>query len=370
MNNLSYDDVGLIADYFDGNSRSDIPTNIEFGGRKFKLPVVPANMKCVIDMDLASQLASQGYFYILHRFYDYKDIIEWVRKMNGLGLYTSISIGVSDKDKDLIKNLVSFNCKVDYLTIDIAHGHSRKMKEMLKYINQTFSKQPYIIAGNVMTRRAVTDLKEWGADCIKVGIGPGLSCWTKLKTGFYSPMFSTIQTCSKDKEFTLEEKFEISKRWKVEYEVMKKTSPNLSFPSHEEYVASKIGSLENIPIIADGGIRHNGDIYKAMVAGASMVMVGGLFSACEDSPADNIYDNRGHLIGKQYYGSASEQNKGHRKNVEGTLIQVDYNGFTYMEKLKEIEEDLQSALSYSGISEWNGTCNWGQVRETEYRILK
>ena len=103
---------------------------------------------------------------------------------------------------------------------------------------------------------------------------------------------------------------------------------------------------ENIPIIADGVIKCNGEIAKALVARADMVMAGGLFASCIDSPAEAIKVDGN--IYKAYFGSASAQNKGHNNHIEGTLKNINSSGMTYEEKLKEIKQDLQSSISYAG----------------------
>jgi GMP reductase len=110
----------------------------------------------------------------------------------------------------------------------------------------------------------------------------------------------------------------------------------------------------DIPIIADGGVRCNGDIAKALVAGATMVMCGSIFAACSDSPAPLVKDANGRRY-KQYFGSASAHNKIEKKNIEGTMKLMDTDAFTYLEKLEEIEQDLQSAISYAG------GCNLGAL---------
>ena len=104
----------------------------------------------------------------------------------------------------------------------------------------------------------------------------------------------------------------------------------------------QVASLGLKPIIADGGVQHNGDIAKALVAGASMVMAGSIFVQCVDSPTLSINGE------KVYYGSASAENKGHRKNVEGRKLLIESNNMTYLEKMDEITQDLQSAHSYAG----------------------
>jgi GMP reductase len=295
---LHYDDVALVPKYFDGTSRSELSTHVTLGNKTFKLPVMPANMKCVIDYDLANKLQSNNYFYVMHRFG--VDNYEFVLNANKEGWNTiSISIGVKDDDYNILRKIQKDNLSVDYITVDVAHGHCKSMREMLSFLKQTFTNTT-IIAGNVGTSLAAADLISWGADVIKVGIGPGKSCITKLKTGFFTPMFSTIKNIRESCD-------------------------------------------SSIKLIADGGIQHNGDIAKALVAGANLVMAGSIFAQCVDSPGEIINGE------KVYFGSASAENKGFKKNVEGKKMLLPTNGFTYFEKLKEIQEDLQSSMSYAGV---------------------
>jgi GMP reductase len=170
------------------------------------------------------------------------------------------------------------------------------MRDMIWKVKRHLPKA-FVIAGNIATPKAYENLCTWGADAVKVGVGPGKSCITRLKTGFYTPMFSTVQ---------------------------------------------QVAALGLKPVIADGGVQHNGDIAKALVAGASMVMAGSIFAQCVDSPTLSINGE------KVYYGSASAENKGHRKNVEGRKLLIESNNMTYLEKMDEITQDLQSAHSYAG----------------------
>ena len=215
------------------------------------------------------------------------------------------------QDKIHVMNIgKSSNLRVDFLTIDIAHGHCDRMKAMIEHIKKWLP-ETKIIAGNVATDQAVRDLSDWGADVVKVGIGQGSPCTTKDKTGFTMPMFSCTQKCS-----------------------------GLYSGDFLE------GSEKKIPIIADGGIKCNGDIAKAIVAGANMVMAGGLFAACTDSPA--VPSTINDVPHKAYFGSASAENKGHNNNVEGKLTNISCNNMTYEQKLNEITQDLQSSVSYAG----------------------
>jgi len=304
---LHYENVFLKPNYSSVQSRSEIDTDILFCGRTFKLPVVPANMKCCIDTDTCALLDKHGYFYIMHRFDE--DIHNFVHFANLQKFnLVSISVGIQQKDKNILTSIAQSMMRVDFVTIDVAHGHHAKVAEQISHIKQVLPSTK-IIAGNVATLQGVEYLHRVGADAVKVGIGGGYACTTKDKTGFTYPMFSCVLECAKDR---------------------------------------------GIPIIADGGVRCNGDIAKALVAGASMVMCGSIFAACSDSPAPLVKDASGRKF-KQYFGSASVHNKIEKKNIEGTMKLMETDTFTYLEKLEEIKQDLQSAISYSG------GCNLGAL---------
>ena len=191
---LTYDDVCLIPRMSMCESRSECDTSTEFLGFKFKLPIMPANMKSVIDEEWARYFSENGYMYSMHRFdIDIQKFIEDCNRDN-LNLI-SASFGVKTHDRRIIDNLHSSGARLDIATIDIAHGHSESMKIMIEYFKENLPKTK-IIAGNVATAEAVRDLYKWGADAVKVGIGQGSPCTTKNKTGFTMPMFSCVQKCS------------------------------------------------------------------------------------------------------------------------------------------------------------------------------
>jgi GMP reductase len=304
---LHYENVFLKPNFSSVKTRSEIETDINFLGKVFRLPVIPANMRCCVDFNICRLLDSKYYFYIMHRF-DH-DVYAFIKDANECYFnIISISVGIQEKDRALINNIDKHKFRVDFVTIDVAHGHHLKVADQIKHIKQTLPNTK-VIAGNVATLEGVEYLHNAGADAVKVGIGGGYACTTKDKTGFTYPMFSCIMECAKDR---------------------------------------------NIPIIADGGVRSNGDIAKALVAGASMVMCGSIFAACSDSPAPLVKDVNGRRY-KQYFGSASVHNKIEKKNIEGTMKLMDTDTFTYQEKLEEIKQDLQSAISYAG------GCNLGSL---------
>jgi GMP reductase len=307
---LNYSDVYLTPNYSELKSRAEADTSVTIKDFTFKLPIIPANMKSVIDLSTYHKYFLSGVIPIMHRFN-----VDNAQFLKGCQCdWKAISVGVKEKDVTELYELRHFyNLQPTCVCIDIAHGHSLMMKNMIGKVLEIFP-NTIVIAGNVTTPDAVIDLQNWGASMIKVGIGPGQVCSTKNKTGFHVPMFTAIMQCA-----------EVAK----------------------------------VPIIADGGIKENGDIVKALVAGADFVMVGGMLAACSDSPAE-IIDGK-----KEYYGSASERNKGHNKNVEGFTAHLTPTN-TIQTKLSEIRMDLQSAISYAGGKDLF-CLNLSNVKYTTYK---
>lgn len=297
---FDYEDIQLIPNKCIISSRSEADTSVKFGPMVFKIPVVPANMETVISESLAIWLAQNQYFYIMHRFKP-ESRHNFVKMMHQKKLYASISLGVKPEEHNFVDELARAGDIPEYATIDIAHGHADSVIKMIKHLHQALP-NTFVIAGNVGTPEAVRELENAGADATKVGIGPGKACITKLKTGFGTGgwQLAAVRLCSK--------------------------------------AAQK-------PIIADGGIRYNGDIAKSIRFGATLVMVGSLLAGHEESPGNKIVlDGKTY---KQYWGSASERQKGAYRNVEGKQMLVPYRG-KISDSLLEIQQDLQSAISYAG----------------------
>ncbi|ADU31055.1 GMP reductase [Evansella cellulosilytica] len=315
-NVFDYEDIQLIPAKSVVNSRSECDTTVTFGGHTFQLPVVPANMQTIIDEKIAIYLAENGYFYIMHRFQPEKRV-SFIKDMKERGLIASISVGVKEEEYDFIAQLASENLIPEFITIDIAHGHSNAVIEMIQHIKKHIPKS-FVIAGNVGTPEAVRELENAGADATKVGIGPGKVCITKIKTGFGTGgwQLAALRWCAK--------------------------------------AASK-------PIIADGGIRTHGDIAKSVRFGASMVMIGSLFAGHEESPGETV-EKDGKLC-KEYFGSASEFQKGEKKNVEGKKMYVEHKG-SLKDTLEEMKQDLQSSISYAGGRKLDA------IRNVDYVIVK
>jgi GMP reductase len=256
-------------------------------------------MKTVVDESICEWLAQNGYFYVMHRFD--LDCVKFVKTMKSKNLFASISLGVKEADYKLVDQLVALGLNPEFITIDIAHGHSDTVQKMIVYLKNKLPKS-FIIAGNVGTPEAVIDLENWGADATKVGIGPGKVCITKIKTGFGTGgwQLSALKWCAR--------------------------------------VATK-------PIIADGGIREHGDIAKSIRFGATMIMIGSMLAGHEESPGQTVeVDGKRY---KEYYGSASDFNKGEYKHVEGKRILEPIKGHL-KDTLREMQEDIQSSISYAG----------------------
>lgn len=313
---FDYEDIQLIPAKCIVDSRSECDPSIELGGFTFRLPVVPANMQTIIDEKVALMLAQNGYFYIMHRF-NPEARLTFIQDMHERGLYASISVGVKQEEYGFIETLATTGHTPEFITIDIAHGHSNAVIRMIQHIKHHLPGS-FVIAGNVGTPEAVRELEHAGADATKVGIGPGKVCITKIKTGFGTGgwQLAALRWCAK--------------------------------------AATK-------PIIADGGIRTHGDIAKSIRFGASMVMIGSLFAGHDESPGGTL-EQDGKVL-KEYFGSASEFQKGERKNVEGKKMYVEYKG-ALQDTLTEMEQDLQSAISYAGGD------NLDALRTVDYVMVK
>jgi len=253
----------------------------------------------VVDEDICLWMANSGYFYVMHRFD--LDNVAFVRRMKEAGAYASISVGVKDADHKTIDALAAEGLVPEYITIDIAHGHADTVKDMIGHIKEKLP-SAFVIAGNVGTPEAVIALENWGADATKVGIGPGKVCIPRMKTGFGTGgwQLSALKWCAR---------------------------------------------VASTPIVADGGIREHGDIAKSVRFGATMVMIGSMLAGHEESPGKTVEE--GGKLFKEYFGSASDFNKGEYRHVEGKRILEPVKG-KLSDTLREMEEDVQSSISYAG----------------------
>lgn len=233
---FTYDDVALVPQFNNIPSRTE-PILETWLTKKLKMgiPLLAANMDSVISEEMAEILISLGSIPIFHRFTSMEDQIGWVKKFKGK-TFVSCGIGKLDDTRKLLDLGAIGVC------IDVAHGHSDRMFQHIEELKKTHPDKE-IIAGNVCTAMAYHDLVNAGADAVKVGVGPGAACTTRMVTGFGVPQFTAVQDCAK--------------------------------------VAEKL----RVPLIADGGIRSSRDVVLALAAGASSVMIGKLFALTKESAA-------------------------------------------------------------------------------------
>lgn len=233
----TFDDVALVPQYNNIDSRlePDLSSWIT-RDTKIGIPVLAANMDTVIDDVLADKLIEWGSYPIFHRFCSLERQLSWCKKY-GDKCYVSCGINGLDNLKSLLET------SVRGVVVDIAHGHSLRMINLIREIKSLFPGKE-VIAGNVCSPMAYHDLVSAGADAVKVGIGPGAACTTRMVTGFGIPQFTAI------------------------------------------YDISEYARKLKVPIIGDGGIRNSRDISLALAAGASTVMIGNLFAKTLESASD------------------------------------------------------------------------------------
>ena len=255
---LTFDDVLLIPRKSEVRSRRDPSLRTQLTKTKFlETPIIAANMDTVTESGMAIAMHQMGGLGILHRFMTIEQQTNEVSLVKAAGAQIiSASIGVNADFKERAEALVKAG--VNVMTIDIAHGHSVLMMDTLKWLKDKFAGLE-VIAGNLATPDAAIDLIEAGADCIKVGIGPGSMCTTRIITGAGVPQLTAVALCAE---------------------------------AAESY---------GVPVIADGGIRTSGDMVKAFAAGAQLIMLGSMLSGTIETPGD-IVNGR-----KQYRGMASKK---------------------------------------------------------------
>lgn len=316
---FDYSDVFIIPEYSEITSRTEVDISANLGYLKINIPIISANMDTITEWEMATAMWENGACGALHRFNSIQSAVTQynlaVKTTTDTG-YAIVSVGVNRDSKERAQALYEAGAR--HFVIDIAHGHSKGMKEMVQWMKSTF-KDAYVIAGNVATSHAVKDLASWGADCVKVGIGPGSVCLTKDVTGVTYPQFSAVANCAGN----------------------------------------------GVPIIADGGIRSIGDIAKALGAGADFVMVGGMLAGCDECPGEVINNS------KVYRGMASRDAmrkirvQDQMPTPEGKVTTVPCKG-PVEPIIQDIGGGLRSAFSYvnaTNLKEFQERATFG-IRKT------
>ena len=302
---LSFEDVLIVPKFSEITSRKSISLSSSLSSDICcELPIISSPMDTVTESEMSIAMHNSGGLGIIHRYNTIKEQSAIVRLTLSEGkCYTGAAIGVSG---DYLERAISLvNAGVNTLCVDVAHGHHALMRHALEVLKNTFGTRVHIMAGNVATLEAFNDLSDWGADSIRVGIGGGSICSTRIQTGHGMPTLQSVLDCSM--------------------------------------------SDRDAKIIADGGIKTSGDIVKALAAGADFVMLGSLLSGTDESPGSKI--ERDGLIYKEYRGMASARAQiGWRGKVasrEGVSALVPYKG-SVVSVIENLDAGIRSGLSYSG----------------------
>jgi IMP dehydrogenase len=301
----SFDDVLLIPKHSSISSRDDVDLSVSLPKDiDLKIPLVSANMSSVTDVEMAKTIAELGGLAILHRFDDYSNLFSNFDQAQSASIGFSgaigASVGIKQKDLDLIHDLNSIGCKI--ICVDVAHGDHSKVADFVSLVH---SKYPHllIIAGNVVTANGASLLWEAGADIIKVGVGSGSICNTRIETGNGYPQLSALDIVCNYENYKMR-----GDQWPM--------------------------------FISDGGVRSAGDCVKSL-AFADLVMIGNLFAGTDESPGE-IIQFQGKKF-KRYAGSSTHK----QKHVEGVAGLVPYKG-SVRDIVIHLAEGIRSGCSYQG----------------------
>lgn len=307
---ITFDDVLLEPGYNGIKSRQHVTTSVTISGWTFAIPICSSNMDTITGSEMANLMADVGGLGILHRFLSVEENIQEFRRVKNRK-NVGFSVGISSTELERADALISEGATI--CCVDIAHGHSKEVNRTIRELRDKFKDNILIIAGNVATYAGADYLAAAGADVIKVGIGAGSVCTTRIKTGFGVPQLSAIINCSK----------------------------------------------VDRALIADGGIRCPADAVKALAAGADMVMLGGLLAGTQETPGAIIERNSPDgkpVLYKQFRGMASREAQedfmGHMpewKTAEGVAIEVRLKG-SAKEVILDIMGGIRSGMTYSGAS--------------------
>lgn len=300
---LTFDDVLLAPVGSSIYSRKNVDlTSRLFKETYIKTPIISANMDTVTEHLMAETMNALGGLGIIHRFLSADKHLDQIKTLNGIRILT---IGVKPEDLNLLEKALDH---IDGVLIDVAHGHSDRVIKLINRIINDYDVP--IIAGNVATYEGVRDLVWAGADAIKVGVGPGSVCTTRIVTGCGVPQLTAIMDARR---------------------------------AIDQY--HNPGSMPTL--IADGGIRTSGDIVKALAAGADTVMIGSLFAGTDEAPGARLIGSDGKYY-KTYRGMASKSAQlsiGVDRTAEGVEVATPYKGSVYP-IFNELIDGIKSGLSY------------------------
>ncbi len=307
---LTFDDVLLIPNYNGIRSRQDVTTEVAMGRIKFDIPVISSNMDTITGISMANTMAGQGGLGILHRFMTIEQNIEEFRQAVNKER-VGVSIGVGTAGIERAEALIAEGAVI--ICLDVAHGHAKAVNQTIRTLKKKFRDNIVVIAGNVATYAGADYLAAAGADVIKVGIGGGSVCTTRIKTGFGVPQLTAIMMCRQ----------------------------------------------VDRSLIADGGIRTPGDAVKALAAGADFVMLGGMLAGTEETPGEVRYRTTpdGQQIAvKVFRGMASKEaqedfmgSMADWKTAEGISVEVPVHG-SVVDVIRDVMGGIRSGMTYCGAA--------------------
>lgn len=320
---LSYDDVLIVPKFSSVATRSSVNTRTWLTKNiQLKIPIVSSNMDTVTEAPMAIAMAELGGIGFIHRNMapeSQAQEVTIVKKANSDYL-VGAAVGVGGDTEKRVHLLVEAG--VDVLLVDIAHGHSSNAMSTLSAIKKNYDID--VIAGNVATSDGVEYLIDHGADAVKVGIGPGSACTTRIMTGVGIPQLTAVMECAEAARYT------------------------------------------GIPIMADGGVRNSGDLAKALGAGAFTAMLGNVLAGTDETPGPVLGGTERY---KSYRGMASTEACG-REHAEGVSSNVPYKG-PVDAVIQKMLGGLRSAMSYvgsSGMETFIGRVDF--VRQTQAGIIE
>jgi IMP dehydrogenase len=312
---LTFDDVQLVPRYSEIESRSNVDTLSRLTTNyTINIPLIASPMSTVCEVDMIVALAREEAVGCLHRFIDLDSqglmltkISEHLKALwntSGWTVPRIVAVGATGNYQDRVETLVALGAEI--ILIDVAHGDHIHVKRAMEWINKLSYRNLFdVIVGNVAGSDGAKRLQDWGADAIRVGIGGGSVCETRIRTGVGVPQLTSVQD---------------------------------------------VARAVSVPVISDGGIRFPGDVAKALAAGADTVMIGSLFAGTSEAPGELFVTGQWpqEKRFKIYQGSASATEKGTMLNVEGTATMIPFKG-PVSNVVQTIMDGVRSAMSYLGV---------------------
>jgi len=303
---LSFDDILLVPQYSETESRKSVSLSTSLGnGLDLNLPIVAAPMDTVCEWQMAEAMDQIGGVGILHRYMTIDEQVSMVKMARAQKNIRDIGGSVGARGAFLEEAQKLAHAGANVILVDTANGHNKNAIEAVARLRKEFDNSVHIMAGNVATWDGFARLGDAGADSVRVGIGGGSACTTRVVSAHGVPTLASVMD-----------------------------------------IRSRVAYSEGPAVIADGGIRNSGDAAKALAAGANAVMIGRVLAGTDESPGEVV---DGHKV---FRGMASRQaqqeGRGNVSGVEGISTRVPYAGSVY-DVIDDFTNGLRSALSYTGV---------------------